>query len=583
MPARSIDTVGVTHACVGATHASPLLVILIGVLATVPYLNALQADFVFDDAHLIRDNPAVQVLPAVDLFHYVHPAGGLYRPLTMLTYAANAALNPAPFAYHLVNLVLHALVSLGVFALARHLLESTTAATAAAALFAVHPIHTEVVTGIVGRAELLAALSVVAMLLAFARAQRTEGPARWLWSTSAVAAFAAGVLAKENAFTGLGLLIVLHWWIDRRATAVQRIAALTPYLAVAGAYLALRLAVLGTFGLSQPPTLLDNPLAHVDTATRLRTAVVVLGEYLEQLAVPLHLSADYSFNQIALAAGWGDPRFVLAAALLAAVAVAVTGTVRRAPQLALAAAFTAIPLALTANLLFPIGTIKAERLLYLPSLGWCLGCGWLAALAIEHKRSIGALALSAVVAAYAVRTWTRNGDWRSEDTLFAATLRDAPRSAKAHYNGAIVLQRAGQLDDAMVHYRRALEMYPAYGAAAYGIGHVYALKGIEVGALAWYEEAIRREPAFAQAHLQIALLHYARDRFDSAEAALVTGLEGEPHNPTLLVNLGAVHLAQGDAWRAGAALVRLDGIGMLDTREHALVTAARREIEVALR
>ena len=85
--------------------------------------------------------------------------------------------------------------------------------------------------------------------------------------------------------------------------------------------------------LPEPPSALDNPLARVDAAARLRTAVIVLWQYVALLAVPLHLSADYSFNQVPIALAWNDPRFLFAAALLTTLAAALIGSARRAPAL----------------------------------------------------------------------------------------------------------------------------------------------------------------------------------------------------------------------------------------------------------
>src|SRR5262245_1116481 len=127
-------------------QATALQSAFVALVAVLPYLNALPADFTFDDVGVIRDNSAVQALPAADLLHYVYEPGALYRPLTMLTYAANTRVSGAPFGFHLVNVVLHALVTVAVFLLALELLASRVAATAAALLFAVHPIHTEAVT-----------------------------------------------------------------------------------------------------------------------------------------------------------------------------------------------------------------------------------------------------------------------------------------------------------------------------------------------------------------------------------------------------------------------------------------------------
>jgi tetratricopeptide (TPR) repeat protein len=135
----------------------------------------------------------------------------------------------------------------------------------------------------------------------------------------------------------------------------------------------------------------------------------------------------------------------------------------------------------------------------------------------------------------------------------------------------------------MAEFRQTLQIYPGYASAAFGIGHVYAMKGVDAGAVHWYEVALRDDPKLAKAHLQLGLLHQEHGHLDTAEAAFLAGLDSEPHSPMLLVNLSAVRLAQGDRWRAQATLARLDGIGTVDAHEHELVAAARREIEVALR
>ncbi len=556
----------------------------IALLAALPYGNALDGGFVFDDVGVIRDNPMVQRDPPLALFVTPYQPGALYRPLTMLTYVANARLDPAPRGFHALNIALHVAVSLALYALALRLLHAPLAAGAVAALFAVHPIHTEAVTGIVGRAELLAALASLLALLAFARAHAATGARRTAWLGASLLAVAAGLLSKESAFTVIGLIAVLHWWLDRAASWRRHLVALIPYLAVGVAYLGLRLALLGSLGLPEPPPMLDNPLAHVDAATRWRTALVVLWDYLALLVAPLRLSADYSFAQEPLRETWSDPRVLAALALLGGLAAGALLAARRAPVLTIAAALWAVPLALTANLLFPIGTIKAERLLYLPSAGICLAAGWLLWRWHARRPRAAAAVFGVVLALLAARTWVRNADWRDERRLYAAAVAVAPDSAKAHHNLAAVLQREGDSAAALAHFTRALELYPAYASAAFGIGHVHATRGADAAARHWFEEALHRDERLTLAHLQLGLLHQRRGAPDAAEAAFHAGLRHAPDDPLLLVNLAAVRLARGDAAGARAALARLDRAGLpMDARTGALVAAARREIEVAMR
>lgn len=567
------------------TRRSCLLIAgVIALLAVLPYGNALDGDFVFDDVGVIRDNPMIHRDPPLQLFVTAYEPGALYRPLTMLTYVANARLDPGPRGFHVVNIALHVAVSLAFYALALRLLGASFAAGAAAALFAVHPVHTEAVTGIVGRAELLAALASLLALLAFAHAHVAAGARRTAWLAASLLALVAGLLAKESAFTTIGMIAVLHWWLAPAAPWRQRVAVLVPYVAVGAGYLGLRLALIGSLGLPEPPPLLDNPLAHVDAATRWRTAVVVLWDYLALLVAPVRLSADYSFAQEPLRTAWSDPRVLAALALLGGLAVGALVAARRAPALAVAAALWAVPLALTANLLFPIGTIKAERLLYLPSAGICLAAGWLVWRWHARRPRAAVAVLAAVLALFAARTWVRNTDWRDERSLYAAAVAVAPDSAKAHHNLAAVLQRAGDSAAAQAHFARALEIHPEYASAAFGLGHVHAMRGEEAAARHWFEEALRRDDRLTLAYLQLGLHYQRRGAIAAAEEAFRAGLAHAPADPMLLVNLAAVRLAQGDAPGARAALNRLDRAGPpLNPSTAAVVAAARREIEVAMR
>jgi len=558
-------------------------IVAIALLAALPYLNGLSGDFVFDDVGVIRDNPVIQRDPAWRVFTTVYEPGALYRPLTMLSYVANARVDGSPVGFHAVNVLLHVAVALAFYALALQLLAAPTAAWIAAALFAVHPIHTEAVTGIVGRAEILAALAALGSLLALARALALEGRSRARWMACSLIAFAIGVLCKESAFTTIGLVLVVHWRLAPADPFRRRVAVLAPYVVVGATYLALRLWVVGSLGLPAPPGALDNPLAHVDTATRVRTAAVVLWEYLAMLLAPARLSADYSFNQVPLQLSWGEPRVWVAGVLLVGLAAAALAMWRRRPEITVAAALFAIPLALTANLLFPIGTIKAERLLYLPSAGACLVAGWLLARwAAARPRGAG-LAVAAILAVLAARTWVRNDDWQDERTLYAAAVRVAPDSAKGHHNLAVALQRAGEYDDAIAHYHRALTIYPAYAAAAFGIGHIATLRGDDETAMRWYLATLKRDNEFAKAHLQLGMIYQRRGDYPAAESAFTAGLATEPDNALLLVNLAAARLSQGNRWGARAALTRLDGAAPpADENTVELVAAARREIEVAV-
>lgn len=535
------------------------LIVVIALLAVVPYLNALTAGFAFDDMPFILRNAKIMGQePALGLLTWIDRPD-LYRPLTMLTYAANVRLGGGAAAFHAVNVLLHGAVSVLAFFLVERLAVGTGVAAATAILFAVHPIHTEAVTGIVGRAELLAALFGLLALLALARGARAEGRARLTWSVASAAALGAAVVSKESAVTfiplGLALWLRLGGWAAWRSG----LAALAPHAAVLLAYLAWRAVLVGSLTTGAPPAFVDNPLAHVAAPVRLATAVVVLGQYLGLLTWPVTLSSDYSYNQVPLVTSAADPRLLAALAVLLPLTVAVAAIGRRVPALGLAGLLFAIPLALTANVLFPIGTIKAERLLYVPSLGWCLGASWASLQLSRLHRAAPLATLTLIAAAMGVRTWERNGDWRDEITAHAVAVRTAPMSAKTLSNWGTDLVRQRRYAEALPFLRRSLEIHPARAAVQTNLGGaLMALERFEE-ALPHLERAVALDPASPEMRRNLGQALGRLGRLDAALPQFETAVRLDPASVDARYALGTLLLQAGRAAEAGeqfAAVVR---------------------------
>jgi len=526
-----------------------------------PYLNTLQGRFTLDDHLIIQNNPRIHGphSSALALLTTTHRPLYVYRPLTMLTYLANARISTSPHGFHLINIVLHAFATLLAFQVAEALLGKIRPALAAAALFAVHPIHTEAVSNIAGRAEILAAILVFTSLILAARASTRSARSPRLTRAASVLTFALALCAKESAFTAIALQAIVDHKVRDDWDLAGGIKRSLPYLGVGMGYLALRLFLVGA--LTVPPQfraeILNNPLALVATLPRLGTAITILWRYLSLLSFPLVLSADYSFNEIPPVLSILDPRLVLAGIGLSALAAVVLVYGRRRPELPTAAAFVIIPLGLTANIAFPIGTIMAERLLYLPSLGWCLATGWLLCHEASAKtRKLATVALLVLVAAFAARTWLRNPVWYSDDTLWHATVWSSPWSAKAHYNLGVAEDIRGNLDAAAREYRRSLDIYPQYDEAAFALGKVYQQQHRPSLALEWYEATLSMNWRFTRAHYNIGVILSNHGDVDGAEAAFRAGLQTEPTQRALLVGLGLAQLNQGKLFQAREVLLR---------------------------
>jgi protein O-mannosyl-transferase len=511
----------------------------IALLAALSYLNILGNGFTLDDFGLIVHSRAVQLgdwrfLLANDYWAaFDGRSSGLYRPLTSLLFSLQYALGAgSPFLFHLFSLLLHALVSLLVWRLSTHL-AGTSAGFMSAALFAVHPAHAEAVAAIAGQADLL---STGGTLLALLCAWQTRfGDRRWSLGTAL--GLGLGLLAKEQTIVLPGLLLALDWYLYKNGS-LQRLPWREYALctAVVALYLALRYSVLGGWqiGYIDP---LDNPLVTLPLPQRLGNAALVAWRYLGLLVLPYKLSADYSYNALPTADLW--PLALAGALLLLTAGALLLYKFHRHPDLrSLGALWMLLAFAPVANIAFPIGTIFAERLLYLPSLGFC----FVFAVALNQAWNAGRRRLSLAIFVVLVlgltnRTWMRNADWRDNETLFHAAIHTYPQSAKAHAGLGQALLDRGDTIGALNSLERALSIYPDYAAAHYNTGVAYlALRQWE-HALDAFTRAETLNPDHAQAALNRGVALWELGRYSEAVAAYEQALRLKPDFAAALENL----------------------------------------------
>ena len=471
---------------------------LIFLAAWIVYLNSLGGAFVFDDTSIVLNNPQIRSLSLLNLRHIfgshywqtVAGQGGLYRPLIILSYALNyAAGGLHPWGYHFVNVLLHALNSVLVFLIIEALFENRSFAAWSGLLFALHPIRTEAVAYVVGRAEALAALFFLAAWWCYLR-RRTAASA---------AAFLLAVLTKESAFTFLAIPLLSDFIAGprRRCPAVKRYA---PFVLVAAAALGLRYVVLG--GLTPlyiNPT--SNPLVQAGTAARLFTATHVFGKYLWLLVFPVPLSADYSFNQIAPIHSSWDASFLASAVALLAVLAATVWALGRSRPLFLCGAFFFATFSLTSNFIRPIGTIMAERLLYLPSLGFTCAVAYAVSRASSAAPGASARRDAATAAAvllalfYAGRTVARNADWKDHLAVFSSAAVVSPNSSLVQANLAhALLYQKGDAAAAAEHALAAIRIEPGDPAAHMTLAEAYQKLGDLPHAAEAYHEVEKLAP-----------------------------------------------------------------------------------------
>jgi tetratricopeptide (TPR) repeat protein len=500
-------------------------------LVFVAYSNSFQAALTFDNASAIGEDPRIRAATPENIRsilsgRYWYGNTGRpattpwYRPLTTFSYLVNYAVlgnGPRPAGYHWVNLALHEVNVALVYALGVLVLGQTAPAWALAALWGLHPLLTEAVTNIVGRADLLAAFGVLAGLLCHVRGASAAGWRRVAWLAGLAGAQAVGLFSKENAavLPGIMLLYDLTW--PERATWRRRA---TAYAAVAlplAAYLYLR------SGLQWHPVIevTENPLVSAGFWTMRLTAVKVIGKYLWLFVWPARLSADYTYNSVPLFGwrpwNWEDAKALIALAVclgaaLAAVLLAVRWRGTGKP-LFFFLVFFFVALSPTSNLVVLVGSTMAERFLYLPSVG-LTGCVVAAIYALGQRRflkrpaaaRVAWAALGLVCLAFTARTYARNFDWLDERSLWASTVEVCPGSVRAHYNLGLALEQLPYgLPDAIAEYQAAVRIEPDFAEAHTNLGNALArMPGRLPEAIAEYQAALRIRPDLAAAHYNLA-------------------------------------------------------------------------------
>jgi protein O-mannosyl-transferase len=418
------------------------------VLLLLTWSNSFEDGFALDNKLFILLDPRVHqatianIKLILDRPYWYTSNAGLYRPLTTLSYLFNYAIlgnTDQPAGYHWINIFLHFLNAFLVYVLALRLLRKTWPAVFIAAVWAVHPVLTESVTNIIGRADLLAGLAQLSGLLMYLKSTESVGWQRAGWLAGLMAVTTLGVFSKESSVAILGIIVLyeLIWWKERKQLRglLFGCAALVPPLLFMWYQ---RSAVLAASGPMEIP-FLDNPLKYASFVSSRLTAIVVMAKYLWLLVWPLNLSCDNSYNQIPIAPG--NLRNWIAWISVLAVMGVVIAIFKRSRVAFFFAGFALISFIPVSNLLFFTGTIMAERFLYLPAIGFA-GCLVMVIYWISHqigKPLFAPIALCLIVAMFAGRTWKRNFDWHDDVSLWTSAARVAPNSAKVHQSLATAL------------------------------------------------------------------------------------------------------------------------------------------------
>lgn len=501
--------------------------------ALAAYLPALQGTLLWDDDQHVTP-PAMQSLHGLWRIWFDLGATAQYYPLLHSAFWLEHQLwGSAVLPYHLLNVTLHAGSAFLVVLIAREL--KLPGATLSGFVFALHPVCVEAVAWISEQKSTLSAVFVLGSALLYLRYDETHGRrTRW----QAFALFVLALLSKTTAATLPAVLLVILWWKRGLLRLKQDVLPLAPFFAVsipAGLLTAwVERRYIGAQGVE----------FALSVEQRILLAGRALWFYAGKIVWPAGLTFSYPRWRLDPAQAW---QWLFPASVLAvAIALAILARKRRGPLAAfLIFSGTLFP-ALGFLNVYPFRySYVADHFQYLATLGIIVPLVSVLTLGIQkiHAPQLRTIAPVVLAASLGLMTFRQSANYADSETLYRATLARNPESWLAHNNlGSILVGMPGRLDDAVAEYEDAIRIEPGYPEAHFNLGAALMSAhdpSLAPRAISEYETALRLKPGYAQAHSNLgnALLHMP-DRRADAETEFRAALRVQPDMVQAHLGLG---------------------------------------------
>jgi tetratricopeptide (TPR) repeat protein len=466
----------------------------------------------YDDQNYVYENPVVIAGLTANGIRaaFTEPHARNWHPLTTLSHMLDSELyGMQPAGHHFTSVLLHNCAALLLFLVLRQMTASTWRSAFVAVVFAIHPLRVESVAWIAERKDVLSALFFMLTLAMYIR--YVARPTVWRY-TAVLALFAFGLMAKPMLVTLPLLLLLLDYWPLRRLQKSEgnpSAPSLVKLLLEKIPLLLLSLAAgVATLIVQQSTVGYGEKAPFVWRVGKAATACVI---YVWQMFWPAKLTVFYPQP----AGGWPLRDILLCLAFLAAVTAIVLWFRKTRPYLVVGWSWYLIALSPTLGLI-PVGLqAHADRYTYLPQIGLYVGLAWLVADMAAWRPAtkwICAVAAPAAVAVLTCLARAQTSSWRTTETLWDNALAVTPTNEVAHYNLALFALDRGQLDKAISHFEAAIagtadRETPSHISAALlhnGLGIALDRKGLEQEAIAHYRLAVELRNDFADAHTNLA-------------------------------------------------------------------------------
>jgi tetratricopeptide (TPR) repeat protein len=558
-----------------------LVCVLLSAVTLAAYWPVFHNDFIkLDDRKYVIENPHVFGGLTWDNVKWAFESryASNWHPLTWLSHMLDVQLfGLKPAWHHGVNLLFHIANSLLLFLLLKRTTGALWRSATVAALFALHPLHVESVAWVAERKDVLSTFFFMLTLLAYAAyVSRVEGrgskdptlPGASNRSEAKTAAFfyaltlflfALGLMSKPMLVTLPFVLLLLDFWPLRRFNPLtlrgphgfsrRLLWEKIPFLALAFASCVLTYA-------AQHAGHAVSTFEGIPLESRIDNALVAYTKYLDKTIWPVGLSIFYPHPALAGTKGYyPDWQVFVAACLLAALSIGAIVRVKREPWLAAGWFWFLGTLVPVVGVVQVGGQSMADRYSYVPLIGIFICAVWAAGDALAGRKLgrllLGGAGLAAVGVCAAVSHHQLHY-WKDDLTVFEHALAVDQHNSMALQMVGVHLSEQGKYDQAAEHFQAALQAYPEYADARYGLAMVLAEQGKTQDAIDQLQAAIRMRPYDVWAHNGLGAVYWQLGRIEEAAAEYTETLRLDPDFVDAHSNLGTALLAQGKPEEATA-------------------------------
>ena len=526
--------------------------LLITILGLAVYINSINGKFICDDYSLIKENVSIKSFANLSKIFYKNKKlkpkkNAFFRPLPLLTYAIDYSfwkLNVK--GYHLTNILLHILVGMSIFWLITLIFKDQVLSFFTSLLFIVHPIHTEAVSYLSGRNDLLAVLFLLLCFICYTAFLKSNN--FYLYPCILLSFFLA-LFSKENSLILPVLLILYHFTFHKEKK--KNLFPLLSLFMINFCYLFYRFGILRSTSSSQIPESTALSLNSLTIAAAAPLGIILkkipgffvaITNYFKLLLLPFGLHLDYGEKIFS----FFHLKSLLGMSLLVSLLLVAFFMRKKNKIITFSILWFFLALLPVADF-YPVFSFMAEHYLYLPSIGFFLLLA--KGLTIVYKKTKFRIAtiifLIILTGFYAYLTVQQNTFWRTPLELYKRTLNYNPSSVWALTNLGSVYREMNQPEKSLKLLKKAVQLNPHNAEAYTKLAAVYHDMNNENEAIELYKKALEIDPDYEEAFNNMGSIYYKQGNTKKALRLYKKALEIDPYYAEVYYNFGNVYKDMG--------------------------------------